>query len=399
MAVDNVGTLLGGAGSDVVAAWRAGAPALAEWTMRHLVNRTDAWLSILAPRKQRPDRIAEIARGELEPGLLRRHYSGGGVSSLIGLPCATEQGASRWTAVHVHPHGEGDAATPGDNFQAALQWYDRLNERRIDCLLESDGVEGSYRLLILFESLVDAPNLAAFTEQLVGDWADMDLFHRPTTLPGDRWGLTEEACHWLRLPGRYPRSGRDVPYSRIWSGAEWLDGERAVAAIVATEPSDVRRIFRRPDVQVVEPTAVAERIEPDPVEPPPATVEVIVEIEPEPEPDAGSEQAITLEYRGAPARTSEAPNPVIEEEPAEEPEKEPDMAETPRAPETLSSPDAQQVVAVIAERTGMREEQIVKRVFDWLNEQDEVIQAVVLGQIPTAIRPDVGRLILESLAA
>lgn len=57
-----------------------------------------------------------------------------------------------------------------------------------------------------------------------------------------------------------------------------------------------------------------------------------------------------------------------------------------------------EVVTAIAEQSGMREGEIVKRVFSWLHEQDDVIRALVLGQIPDAIRPDAAKLILEQIA-
>ena len=71
---------------------------------------------------------------------------------------------------------------------------------------------------------------------------------------------------------------------------------------------------------------------------------------------------------------------------------------TPAAPGQTPLPQtAEQVVGKIAARTGMREDEIASRIFKWIGEQDEVVQAVILGQIPDAIRPNVWKLILESM--
>ena len=59
--------------------------------------------------------------------------------------------------------------------------------------------------------------------------------------------------------------------------------------------------------------------------------------------------------------------------------------------------EANHRVAKIAERTGLRDDDIIKRVFGWLASQDEIVQAVALGQIPQVLRSDAARLILDRL--
>lgn len=56
------------------------------------------------------------------------------------------------------------------------------------------------------------------------------------------------------------------------------------------------------------------------------------------------------------------------------------------------------VVQGVAQRTGLRESEVQRRVFEWFGQQDEVIQAVVLGQIPKALRPSVAKLLADKLA-
>ena len=60
--------------------------------------------------------------------------------------------------------------------------------------------------------------------------------------------------------------------------------------------------------------------------------------------------------------------------------------------------NAQSVLDEIATQTGMREDEIVKRIFNWVMDQNEIVRGVVLGQIPEALRPNVWKLIAESAA-
>ena len=59
--------------------------------------------------------------------------------------------------------------------------------------------------------------------------------------------------------------------------------------------------------------------------------------------------------------------------------------------------EANHRVAKIAERTRLRDDEIINRVFGWLASQDEIVQAVALGQIPQVLRPDAASLILDRL--
>ncbi|MCL2640836.1 MAG: hypothetical protein FWD53_08330 [Phycisphaerales bacterium] len=59
---------------------------------------------------------------------------------------------------------------------------------------------------------------------------------------------------------------------------------------------------------------------------------------------------------------------------------------------------ASEAIDQIAQRTGLQKKHIVEMVFCWLTAQDEVVQALILGQIPEALQRDAARLALERLA-
>lgn len=49
-------------------------------------------------------------------------------------------------------------------------------------------------------------------------------------------------------------------------------------------------------------------------------------------------------------------------------------------------------------RNGMTQKEIVGRLINWFCDQDEVIQQIILGQIPKQIAPDVAQIVLKRLA-
>ncbi len=77
-----------------------------------------------------------------------------------------------------------------------------------------------------------------------------------------------------------------------------------------------------------------------------------------------------------------------------EPETKPETKPEPAAPEAFNVDEA---IAEIARRTGLPQDQIVRRLFCWFCQQDEVVQAMVLGQIPAALMGEVSSKIADRM--
>src|SRR5688572_5127797 len=80
-------------------AWADRADELAEWTLKRMVNRTDAWGAYLphASRKAKKQQdgttrheTAVTAKGTLTKAILARHYAGANVGHLVGLHSTSE---------------------------------------------------------------------------------------------------------------------------------------------------------------------------------------------------------------------------------------------------------------------------------------------------------------------
>jgi hypothetical protein len=222
----------------VVEAWAAYAQALADWTITRLVNRTDLWAQYLPVEQRSYSRIVRIAppkqmRGQmtLTPDLIARHYAGANVGHLIGLYAKSTENTSRWMSIDLGSHDPTAPASPSATLKAALAWYDTLCEQGFRPILEDSSGRGDYHLWAVFGDAVDVGTAWMFGRTLVSNYADLALPAPPRIFP--RRAQIESATFkdWLRLPGRHHSHNH---WSRIWDGAQWLEGAEAIRAILHT---------------------------------------------------------------------------------------------------------------------------------------------------------------------
>jgi hypothetical protein len=218
------------------ASWATHAHELAEWTVRHLLNRTDQWAQYLPVEQRSYSRIVRIAppkqmRGQvlLTSDLIARHYAGANVGHLIGVYAKSQENSSKWMSIDLGSYDASAPASPAATLKAALAWYDTLKEQGFHPLLEDSSGRGDYHLWAVFGDKVDAGTAWMFGRALVGNYADLSLPAPPRIYP--RRAQMESAVFkdWLRLPGRHHSHNH---WSKIWDGARWLEGEAAVNAIL-----------------------------------------------------------------------------------------------------------------------------------------------------------------------
>ncbi len=222
---------------NVAAAWAHKARLLADWTVAHLVNRTDQWAQYLPVEQRSYSRIVRICppkqmRGQacLTTELLARHYIGANVGHLIGLHAKGVDNSARWVSIDLGQQDPSAPATPAANLKAALAWYDTLRERGAHPILEDSSGRGDYHLWVFFGDKVDVGTAWVFGRTLVSNYADLALPVPPRVFP--RRTQVEAAAFkdWVRLPGRHHSN---THWSRIWDGARWLEGADAVDALLA----------------------------------------------------------------------------------------------------------------------------------------------------------------------
>ena len=249
----------------IASEWVRYADKLAEWAMERLVNRRDVWsqytlkdgkigvvmLPITERRKMGTDMVTL--------NKLHRHFSGKSPAHLIGLHSISDHSTCKWFAVDVDLHDEtvpnaGEIAEA--NFNAALEWAERLREMGLDpMLMDSNGV-GGYHVWVLLDKEYPLADVYDFADDLRSDWQELDLPRKPEQFPPKRAVAPDDLPYTLRTPGRHHTRHH---YTRLWNfdavagENEWLEGGDAIEAMLNTRLSKLPKIRQKKKKKVTEP--------------------------------------------------------------------------------------------------------------------------------------------------
>lgn len=248
--------------------WRSRAVELADWAMLRLVNRRDVWgqYSVLTPTERRnSDRSYKAMTlpmvSQRDTGLervtldkLTRHFASrsGRKPQLIGLHAKSQSSTSRWLGIDIDNHAE-DASSIDDlarrNLNAAVAWYQALQQQGHEPLLFDSNGAGGYHLWVLFDEPEPTADVYQFALSITADWEAQQLERQPETFPK----RVKEASlgSWFRLPGLHHTRHH---HSRLWSGDEglddpWLAGHAAIDALLACVPGSLPVKARGANVQ------------------------------------------------------------------------------------------------------------------------------------------------------
>ncbi len=230
--------------------WRARAAELAEWTMKHLVNRTDVWGRYLSQRaRERDDRPTNHAvtvpfrdeRGKVLLGIssLEKHYRTRDVGGVLGLHSTSAELTSRWFAIDIDRHDDEElSVTTEGNFAAAKYWRERLVQFGFDAVILDSNGNGGFHVLAILAAPMNTHSVHRFVKELVTDYQRRGLDEVPQVFPGKpQW---HHYGDWLRLPGRHHTAEH---YTRIWNDEpwaeqEWLDGHEAIDRLLSIRPTE-----------------------------------------------------------------------------------------------------------------------------------------------------------------
>jgi hypothetical protein len=218
-------------------AWQARSNELAEWTWRHLVNRTDVWGCYVRARDGKKSRgltaPPKKSRGRLllTQAVLAVHFQG--IRELCGVHSTSPENTCRWVVLDIDKHKEDDGADPVENERAAKALHADLTTLGIRCLLLDSNGKGGFHLWIVFSGPVSAADAYAFGQRLARDLRDkhglkQEIEAFPKQARIERYG------NYVRLPGLH--HSREY-LTRIWNGSEWLGGEAAVNTLLAYKPN------------------------------------------------------------------------------------------------------------------------------------------------------------------
>ena len=232
--------------------WRERAAELAEWTMGHLVNRSDVWGRYLPAKHRKVTEAGTVnqaitapfrdERGKVFLGVssLEKHFKTRDVGGVLGLHSTSSDFTSRWLAIDIDLHDPQElSVTREGNFVAARGWHDTLAGMGFDPLLIDSNGMGGFHIWVLFAFPMSTQSVHEFGRAITADFARRGLDVAPEIFPGHpRW---EHYGDWLRLPGRHHSREH---YSRVWNDdpwaeSRWLDGHEAIDRILRTQPATI----------------------------------------------------------------------------------------------------------------------------------------------------------------
>jgi putative DNA primase/helicase len=235
----------------IAAEWRERAGELAQWTMTHLVNRTDVWGHYLSKQQRQSELGARNAavtapfveqRGKvfLTIASLEKHFRAAHGGGILGLHSASAELTSRWLAIDIDLHDEDDlSVSASGNLSAALAWREKLAEAGCDPLLFDSNGAGGFHLLLMFAEPMETQGVFALGQRLVEDHEHRGIDAQPDVFPKKpHWN---HFGNWLRLFGRhhtrdhFTRVWNDEP----WAEEKWLDGHDAIDRILRTRPVEL----------------------------------------------------------------------------------------------------------------------------------------------------------------
>ncbi len=251
--------------------WVRYADDLADWAMERLVNRRDVWSQYtLKDGKIRVVMLPIPERRKLGTDMvtlnkLHRHFCGKSPAHLIGLHSISDHSSCKWFAIDIDLH---DETVPGAdeireaNFNAAMEWAERLRDMGMDpMVMDSNGV-GGYHVWVLLDKEYPLADTFDFADQMRSNWEELGLPRRPEIFPPKRAVEPDDLPYTLRTPGRHHTRHH---YTRIWnwdaadSENEWLEGGDAIEAMIATRLSKLPKVRTKKKRESLQPAPTPKR--------------------------------------------------------------------------------------------------------------------------------------------
>lgn len=141
--------------------WKEYAYKLADWTLAHLVNRSDTygWY---------PSGQAKTTHKDLTRDKLALHYAGEG--SRIGLHSYGQDGQGKWIVIDIDAHVDNfDPDKSNANLELVQRIKSKLTDMGVGCVVDHSNGLGGYKIWIIFDTPVSFTMLRAFGLHLVKD--------------------------------------------------------------------------------------------------------------------------------------------------------------------------------------------------------------------------------------
>lgn len=187
--------------------WQQNARHIADWQIRHMVNRTDqatywthkGWCAS-------PGDVASQLRincQRLAPTVVYSHNA---------------DGCCKWVCLDFDNH-DSDPNVAQRNMNIATGILNTLTELGIICALEDSDGQGGLHLWVLFDPSAPIDAAYRFAKFLRSDYPSDDIETNPKQRSAKSWG------NGVRLPGHHHKRQH---VSRFWGDAAWLDAEESI---------------------------------------------------------------------------------------------------------------------------------------------------------------------------
>lgn len=221
-------------------AWRENCVALAMWCVVNLVNRFDLWglYKALNRRDKSSSRTMpyeeDRGRKKLDQNTIARHFRLQRPDTTIGFHSTSPNNTCRWGSLDVDCHAK-EEATPEilqERWERAKALGAALNDFGLRTIVEDSNGNGGYHIWCLFSEPVPSERvyqLLHYVKKRIGG-KDIETFPKQPRVSEDKPG------NWIRLFGKH-HDGREH-WSRFWNGERWLEGDEAIAYLLASAPND-----------------------------------------------------------------------------------------------------------------------------------------------------------------
>jgi hypothetical protein len=219
-------------------AWATGAGDLADWAMRNVVARTDAFGGYYATRQ--PDGTTKFhtttRKGKLSHDVLIKHFAGTVTDGRVGVHVVNPVDSTcRTVVVDIDAHSGKD--DPDRNRVFALKVARDAISRGVEVLVFDSNGAGGYHIWCLLGEPVTSAIACGFGKWLKRDWKKAGFATAPESFPKSEELSGKGYGGWVRLPGRHHKRPH---WTRVWDGQSdelatgMLTDEAAVRKILAS---------------------------------------------------------------------------------------------------------------------------------------------------------------------
>ena len=219
-------------------AWSRMKEQLADFTWRHLVNRTDVFGLYLALHlrtrgnaKTAPS-VKDRGHIVLTRDDLVRHYAGEAPEHILGLHSTSPNQTSLWIAWDFDRHKNDPPSVAEANLANSLRLVTYLRARGFAISWEDSNGRGGYHVGARFTSPAPTSAAFAFAQKALADLGLTGV----ETFPAQ--GDVKDYGNWMRLAGRHHEFLDH--WSRFWDSdaGEWAEGERAIEIFLTTPANE-----------------------------------------------------------------------------------------------------------------------------------------------------------------